>query len=109
MRLDVFLKAARLVKRRAVARAVCEAGLVRVNGRVAKPGTRLGPGDRVEVRLGVRMLEVRVLGEPEGRTAPRAGAPLYELVREAALEPPAAEAHGPAEPPGPGAALPGGR
>ncbi|MBI3079941.1 MAG: hypothetical protein HYY89_00855 [candidate division NC10 bacterium] len=41
MRLDLILKAARLVKRRAVARALCDAGQVLVDGQAARASRRV--------------------------------------------------------------------
>lgn len=45
MRLDKYLKVSRIVKRRTVANELCSAGRVKVNGRTAKPGTEVKPGD----------------------------------------------------------------
>lgn len=52
MRLDKFLKVSRLIKRRTVAKQVCEGGLVSVNGRVAKASTEVNVGDIIEIRMG---------------------------------------------------------
>ena len=46
MRLDKFLKVSRLIKRRTVANEACSAGRVLVNGKAAKAGTNVKPGDR---------------------------------------------------------------
>lgn len=61
MRLDKFLKVSRLVKRRAVANDLCRAGHVLVNGRPAKPASRLAAGDVIEIDLAPRRLRVEVL------------------------------------------------
>ena len=45
MRLDKFLKVSRLIKRRTVANEACSAGRVLVNGKAAKAGTNVKPGD----------------------------------------------------------------
>ena len=47
MRLDKFLKVSRLIKRRTVANEACSAGRVLVNGKAAKAGTNVKPGDRI--------------------------------------------------------------
>ncbi|MEX2356349.1 MAG: RNA-binding S4 domain-containing protein, partial [Thermaerobacterales bacterium] len=60
MRVDRFLKVSRLVKRRTVARALCDAGAVSVNDRTAKAGTQLAVGDTLAVRFGEREIRVRV-------------------------------------------------
>ncbi|GGA52234.1 hypothetical protein GCM10007416_26670 [Kroppenstedtia guangzhouensis] len=60
MRLDKFLKVSRLVKRRTLAKEVCDQGRVEVNGRPAKAGTVLSVGDEVAICFGNRSLRVRV-------------------------------------------------
>ena len=47
MRLDKFLKVSRILKRRTVANEACHGGKVSVNGRTAKPGAQIKPGDKV--------------------------------------------------------------
>lgn len=61
MRLDKFLKVARIVKRRTVAQEILREGLVTVNGHPAKPATQVEPGDVVVVALGSRTLKFEVL------------------------------------------------
>ena len=50
-RIDRYLAAVRLVKTRQIASQHCEGGHVRVNGRDAKPSTKVRVGDRVEARI----------------------------------------------------------
>ncbi len=67
-RIDRWLTAVRLVKTRPDATQFCEGGHVRVNGRDAKPSTKVRVGDRVEARIAdrdrivevVRVIEARV-------------------------------------------------
>ena len=61
MRLDKFLKASRLVKRRTLAKEVCDAQRVMVNGRPAKPGTDIQVGDTLTLDFGRRVLKVKVV------------------------------------------------
>ena len=49
MRIDKFLKVSRLIKRRTVANAACDAEKIELNGRVVKPGTRVKVGDVISV------------------------------------------------------------
>lgn len=49
MRLDKFLKVSRIIKRRTVAKEVCDTGRVLVNGKVAKAGTSLKVSDIIEI------------------------------------------------------------
>lgn len=60
MRVDKFLKTARILKRREAAKELAEQGRVWVNGRQAKPGTNVEVGDRIKIRFGLRMVEVEV-------------------------------------------------
>jgi ribosomal 50S subunit-recycling heat shock protein len=61
LRLDKFLKASRLVKRRTLAKEVCDAQRVMVNGRPAKPGTDIQIGDTLTLDFGRRVLKVKVV------------------------------------------------
>lgn len=61
MRLDKFLKNARLIKRRTVAKQAADAGRVTVNGKIAKAGTSLAVGDQIEIRFGQDLVRVQVV------------------------------------------------
>lgn len=61
MRLDKYLKNTRIIKRRTIAKEACDAGKVSVNGKVAKSGTQVYPGDILTVTLGSRVFKVEVL------------------------------------------------
>ncbi|MBE3550125.1 MAG: hypothetical protein BLITH_0132 [Brockia lithotrophica] len=65
MRLDKYLKEARVVKRRTVAKILCDAGKVRVDGRVAKAGLVLRGGEKVEVEYAGKRIRLLV-GPPGG-------------------------------------------
>ena len=60
MRLDKFLKVSRVIKRRTVAKEICEAGKILVNDLPAKAGKELKVGDTVTVSMGSRRLKIRV-------------------------------------------------
>lgn len=60
MRLDKFLKVSRLIKRRTVAKEVCDAGKVSINGRPAKAGTEVQVGDILAIQFGDKTLTVRI-------------------------------------------------
>ncbi|UCG38320.1 MAG: RNA-binding S4 domain-containing protein [bacterium] len=64
LRLDLFLKRSRLVKRRSLAATLCENGYVALNGRPAQPGRTVREGDRIEVRYARKKLLVQVTGIP---------------------------------------------
>ena len=61
MRLDKWLKVSRLIKRRTVAKELCDAGRVSVNGRPAKAGTEIKVGDILSLSFGTKVTEVKVL------------------------------------------------
>ncbi len=61
MRLDKYLKVSRLIKRRTVANEACDGGRIQLNGRVAKAGAEVKPGDVIEISLGTRTVRVEVL------------------------------------------------
>jgi len=61
MRLDKFLKLSRIIKRRTLSKEIAEAQRVQINGKVAKPATKLKVGDEIEIEFGRTILKVRVL------------------------------------------------
>ena len=77
MRLDKYLKVARLIKRRTVANDACDGDRVTVNGREAKASYKVKVGDVIAVTFGTRTVRVRVLAVPEFATKEQA-ALLYE-------------------------------
>lgn len=83
MRLDKYLKVSRLIKRRTVAKEICDAGRIAINGRVAKAGSEVTVGDVLTIRYGQRTVEVRVLKLLENPTKD-AAAGLYEVIGETA-------------------------
>jgi len=60
MRLDKYLKVSRIIKRRTVAKEVCDAGRITVNGRPAKAGHEVKIGDIIAFSYGRRRMEVEV-------------------------------------------------
>ena len=81
MRLDKYLKVARIIKRRTVANDACDASRVAINGRPAKASYDVKVGDIIEVGFGARMLKLRVLSVKEivGKAD---AAELYEIIEE---------------------------
>ncbi len=60
MRLDKYLKVARVIKRRTIAKDILDLGFVKINNRVAKPSTEVKVGDILELTLGERILKIEV-------------------------------------------------
>ncbi len=65
MRLDKYLKVSRIIKRRTVANEACSGGRVEINGKVAKPGADVKPGDRLTIRFGEHIGAYEVLSVAE--------------------------------------------
>lgn len=65
MRIDKFLKNARIIKRRTVANDACDNDRIIVNGRVVKASYKVKEGDIVEVAFGTRNLKFRILSVNE--------------------------------------------
>jgi ribosomal 50S subunit-recycling heat shock protein len=66
MRLDLFLKTTYLVKRRELAKELCDEGMVRVNGVPRKASAEIAIGDELDFPIYNRILKVRVLDVPKG-------------------------------------------
>ncbi len=79
MRVDKFLKVSRIIKRRTVAKDVCDGGKVEVNGRVAKAGTTLAVGDVIEIQFGEKRFKAKVKELRETVPAKEADT-LYEVL-----------------------------
>ncbi len=80
MRLDKFLKVARIIKRRTVANEACSHDRVSVNGKDAKPSKEVKVGDVVTVGFGDKKLTFRVLEVPEGNVPKNGSGMLYEII-----------------------------
>jgi ribosomal 50S subunit-recycling heat shock protein len=79
MRLDKYLKVARIIKRRTVANEACDASHISVNGKVAKASYDVKTGDIIEVAFGGRSLRVRVL-DIKDSTKKADAAEMYEVI-----------------------------
>ncbi|MEE1280464.1 MAG: RNA-binding S4 domain-containing protein [Oscillospiraceae bacterium] len=72
MRIDKFLKNARIIKRRTVANDACDNERIMVDGRVVKASYQVKVGDIIEVAFGTRNLKIRVLSVNENATREKA-------------------------------------
>lgn len=80
MRIDKFLKVSRIIKRRTVAKEVCDGGKVKINGRVAKAGSDVNVGDELEIQFGEKLFRARVREVRETVPAKEADS-LYDVLR----------------------------
>lgn len=81
MRIDKYLKNARLIKRRTIAKEACDQGRITVNDKVAKPGTEIKVGDHIAMVFGSRKTTVKVMATEEHVTK-EISKTLYEVVSE---------------------------
>lgn len=65
MRLDKYLKIARIIKRRTIANEACDAGKVLVAGKPARASYDVKIDDEVEVKLGARAIKFKVVSVNE--------------------------------------------
>ncbi len=65
MRLDKFLKVARVIKRRTIANEAADKGRVSVNGKTVKPSYEVKVGDIVEIAFGDSVSKFEILHIPE--------------------------------------------
>lgn len=61
MRIDKYLKNARIIKRRTVAKEACEQGRVFINDKVAKPGDEVQIGSIVQINFGTGSMTIEVM------------------------------------------------
>jgi ribosomal 50S subunit-recycling heat shock protein len=86
MRLDLFLKASRLIARRTLAQKFCDANLVKVNDADAKSSREIKLNDEIEIKKGNRLTRVKVLQIPaQKQIAKHDAASLYEVLTEETL------------------------
>lgn len=85
MRLDKYLKVARIIKRRTVAKEVADQGRVTLNGNVAKSSSQVSVGDELVIRFGQRLVTYRVLALNDS-TKKEDAKEMYELLSEEPLD-----------------------
>ena len=81
MRIDKYLKVSRIIKRRTVANEACTGGRVTVNGKIAKPGTSVTPGDLITIRFGEHLGQYEVISISETVRKDQA-ADMYRVISE---------------------------
>lgn len=81
MRVDKYLKVARILKRRTISKELADNSRVLVNDKVAKPSKDIDIGDTITVLYGQRFLKVKVLSLANQTKKNEANA-LYEVLEE---------------------------
>jgi len=82
MRLDLFLKWSRVILRRTLAKEMCDAGRVAVNGSEARAGREVRVGDTIDVRLARRHLKFRVSAIPSHAPGKEGAREMVELLED---------------------------
>ena len=80
MRIDKYLKVARLIKRRTIANEACDQGRITVNGRIVKASYDVKENDVIEITMGERVIKVRVKAVVE-HVLKNDASSLYEQVK----------------------------
>lgn len=78
MRLDLVLKQSRIIKRRTIAKEICDAGKVSINGKVSKPSSEVNDGDILQLRLGTKIINVKITYIQQGKKQ----IPLFEELEQ---------------------------
>lgn len=76
MRIDKFLKVARVIKRRTIANEAADSGRISVNGKIVKASYDVRKGDIVEIKFGDKISKFEIIEIPEV-----AGKNLPELIK----------------------------
>lgn len=87
MRLDLFLKTSRLISRRSLAQEFCDAGLIKINGAIAKSSKEVKTGDKIEIKRRDRLILLKVIEVPSKKQVSKQDAPnLFEILSEEMIE-----------------------
>ena len=81
MRLDKYLKVARIIKRRTVSKDIISFGQVSINNKKSKPSSEVKIGDLITLQLGNRLITIEVLSINEKIKKDEA-LTLYKIVSE---------------------------
>ena len=78
MRLDLVLKLSHIIKRRTIAKELCDAGKISINGKVSKPSSEVKEGDVLTLRLGQKVSNVKITFIQQGKKE----IPTFEELKE---------------------------
>jgi ribosomal 50S subunit-recycling heat shock protein len=85
MRIDKYLKVSRLIKRRTVAKEVCDHEKITINGKISKPSTEIKVNDIVTIKFGTKLVTFKVLNTNEFVKKNEAEL-MYEIIKEEKVE-----------------------
>lgn len=83
MRIDKFLKLARIIKQRETVKEFCKRGYIKINGKVAKPSKEINIEDIIEIDSPSKYLKIKVLEIPKSKNVSKKDAKkLYKVLEE---------------------------
>lgn len=85
MRVDKYLKTARILKRREAAKELALQGRIQINGRIAKPSTEVEVGDVLRLEFGYRILEIKIL-DIQKQVSKQNASLLFEILKEEEID-----------------------
>lgn len=85
MRVDKYLKTARILKRREAAKELALQGRIRINGRIAKPSTEVEVGDVLRLEFGYRILKIKIL-DIQKQVSKQNASLLFEILKEEKID-----------------------
>ena len=86
MRIDLYLRNSGLVPRRTLAQKMCDGGLVKLDGKSAKPASPVEVGQEISLQMGMSRRRYRVLQLPNRPVAKRDRPDMAELLESSAVE-----------------------
>lgn len=86
MRLDLFLKQTGIVKRRPIAKLLCDGGKIGRNGQIAKAGDDVRSGDILRLDFGTKIVTLEILVVPTGAVPKAARTDFYRPISEEKVE-----------------------
>ena len=85
MRVDKYLKTARILKRREAAKELALQGRIQINGRIAKHSTEVEVGDVLRLEFGYRILEIKIL-DIQKQVSKQNASLLFEILKEEKID-----------------------
>lgn len=85
MRVDKYLKTARILKRREAAKELALQGRIQINGRIAKPSTEVEVGDVLRLEFGYRILEIKIL-DIQKQVSKQNASLLFKILKEEKID-----------------------
>lgn len=81
MRIDKFLKVSRILKRRTIAKELCDNNRILVNDKIVKPSYEVKINDIISISFTNRLIKVRVLSLEEAKRKNEAK-DTYEIISD---------------------------